>query len=295
MTLASMTGFARAQGALGVWRWTVEIKCVNAKGLDLRLRVPPGFDRIEAEARARLGKALSRGTVFANLTAAREGATVTARIDAALLAEVAAAARAAAEKFGLAPPTLDGLLAVRGVVEAVEAEDDEPTRAATCDAMLATFDEAITALVAMRRSEGEALRKVLAERLDAIAALTQAADDNPARRPDAVRARLAASVAALMGAARGLDETRLHQEAILIAGKADIREELDRLHTHVAAARTLLAQGGPVGRKLDFLAQEFGREANTLCAKSNDASLTGQGLELRAQIEQMREQVQNIE
>ncbi len=295
MTLASMTGFARANGALGVWRWAVEIKCVNAKGLDLRLRVPPGFDRIEAEARARLAKALSRGTVFANLTATREGATTTARIDAALLAEVAAAARDAAERFGLAPPTLDGLLAVRGVVETVDAEDDEPARAAAAAAMLATFDEAISAVVAMRCAEGEALRKVLSERLDAIAALTQAADDNPARKPEAVRARLAASVAALMGAARGLDEDRLHQEAILLAGKADIREELDRLHTHVAAARALLAEGGPVGRRLDFLAQEFGREANTLCAKSNDASLTAQGLELRAVIEQMREQVQNIE
>ena len=295
MSLSSMTGFARAGGALGAWRWTVEIKCVNAKGLDLRLRLPPGFDRIEAEARARLGKALSRGTVFANLTAAREGAAITARVDSFLLAEIAAAARAAAETFQLAPPTLDGLLAVRGVVETVEAEDDEATKAATAAAILATFDDAVVALVAMRRAEGEALRNVLAERLDAIAALAQAADDNPARRPDAVRARLSASVAALMGAARGLDETRLHQEAILLAAKADIREELDRLHAHVAAARALLAEGGPVGRKLDFLAQEFGREANTLCAKSNDASLTQQGLELRAQIEQMREQVQNIE
>jgi uncharacterized protein (TIGR00255 family) len=293
--LASMTGFARAQGALGSWRWTIEIKCVNAKGLDLRLRAPAGFDRIEAEARARLAKALSRGTVFANISATREGATVTARIDAALLAEVAAAARQAAERFGLAPPTLDGLLAVRGVVETVEAVDDEAALAAAAQAMLETLDEATVAVVAARRSEGEALRKVLAERLDAIAALTQAADDNPARQPEAVRERLAAAVAALTGAARGLDETRLHQEALLLAAKADIREELDRLHAHVAAARALLAEGGPVGRRLDFLAQEFGREANTLCAKANDVSLTAQGLELRAQIEQLREQAQNIE
>jgi uncharacterized protein (TIGR00255 family) len=295
MSLSSMTGFARAQGALGAWRWTVEIKCVNAKGLDLRLRAPGGFDRIEAEARARLAKALSRGTVFANISATREGASVTAHIDAALLAEIATAARQAAERFGLSPPTLDGLLAVRGIVETVEAGDDEATLAATAAAMLATLDEAITALVAARRSEGEALRKVLAERLDAIAALTQAADDNPARKPEAVRARLAASVAALTGAARGLDEARLHQEALMLAAKADIREELDRLHAHVAAARALLAEGGPVGRRLDFLAQEFGREANTLCAKANDVSLTAQGLELRVQIEQLREQAQNIE
>jgi uncharacterized protein (TIGR00255 family) len=139
------------------------------------------------------------------------------------------------------------------------------------------------------------LHAVLSERIDAIAALTQAADDNPARKPEAVRARLAETIAALMGSSRGFDENRLHQEAILIAGKADIREELDRLKAHVAAARALLAEGGPVGRRLDFLAQEFGREANTLCAKANDASLTQQGLELRVQIEQLREQVQNIE
>jgi uncharacterized protein (TIGR00255 family) len=134
---------------------------------------------------------------------------------------------------------------------------------------------------------------VLSDRIEAIAALARAADDNPARKPDAVRARLAAQVAALGG--QGLDENRLHQEALLLAAKADVREELDRLHAHVAAARALLSDGGPVGRRLDFLAQEFGREANTLCAKSNDSGLTAQGLELRAQIEQLREQVQNIE
>jgi uncharacterized protein (TIGR00255 family) len=295
MSLSSMTGFARAQGSRGAWRWTVEIKCVNAKGLDLRLRVPTGFDRIEARAREQLGKALSRGTVFVNLSANREGTSVTTRIDGALLAEVAAAARGAAEKFGLAPPTLDGLLSVRGIVETTEAADDEATLAAVAEAMLSTLNEAIVSVVAARRSEGEALRKVLLERLDAIAALTQAADDNPARKPEAVRARLAASVAALAGAARALDEARLHQEALLLAAKADIREELDRLHAHVAAARALLNEGGPVGRRLDFLAQEFSREANTLCAKSNDVSLTAQGLELRAQIEQLREQAQNIE
>jgi uncharacterized protein (TIGR00255 family) len=295
MTLSSMTGFARAQGALAAWRWAVEIKCVNAKGLDLRLRVPPGFDRIETEARARLAKALARGTVFVTMTATREGASVAARIDAALLAELAAAARAAAERFGLAPPTLDGLLAVRGVVETVEAEDDEATKVAVGEAMLSSLDVAIAAALAARRAEGEALATVLSERLDAIAALTEAADANPARKPEAVRARLAASVAALTDVARGLDENRLHQEALLLAAKADIREELDRLHAHVAAARALLREGGPVGRRLDFLAQEFSREANTLCAKSNDPSLTAQGLELRAQIEQLREQAQNIE
>ena len=295
MTLTSMTGFARAQGAHGAWRWTVELKCVNAKGLDLRLRLPGAFDRIESDARALLGKALARGTCFATVSATREGAGVTARVDEALLAQVAGAAKAAAEKFGLAPPTLDGVLAVRGVVEVVEAVDDEATLAAACKGALASLEEAVSALIQARQAEGAALHKVLSERLDAIAALTEAADQNPARKPEAVRARLAQTISSLMESGRGFDENRLHQEAILLAGKADIREELDRLKTHVGAARALLAEGGPVGRRLDFLAQEFGREANTLCAKSNDVSLTQQGLELRAQIEQLREQVQNIE
>ena len=295
MTLTSMTGFARAAGAHGAWRWTVELKCVNAKGLDLRLRLPPAFDRIEAEARARLSKALARGTCFATISAQREGAGVEARVDAAVLAKIIAAARAAGETFGLAPPTMDAVIAVRGVVDLVESADDEATLARISAGVLASLDEAIAGLTQVRRTEGAALQAVLTERLDAIAALTEAADKNPARKPEAVRARLAQSIDVLMQSGRGFDENRLHQEAILLAAKADIREELDRLKTHVTAARALLTEGGPVGRKLDFLAQEFAREANTLCAKANDASLTAQGLELRVQIEQLREQVQNIE
>jgi uncharacterized protein (TIGR00255 family) len=295
MAVSSMTGFARAAGASGGWRWAFEIKSVNAKGLDLRLRMPPPFDRVEAEARTRLAKALARGTCFATLAAQREGAATTARIDQAALEAIAAATRAAAEKAGLQPPTMDGLMGLRGVVEMVEAADDEAQASAACAGALRSLDEAIAALTVMRRAEGEALAVVLRERLDAIEALTLAADANPARRPEAVRARLAESVAALMDSSRGFDENRLHQEAILLAAKADIREELDRLKTHIAAARALLGEGGAIGRRLDFLAQEFGREANTLSAKANDVSLTAQGLELRAQIEQFREQVQNIE
>jgi uncharacterized protein (TIGR00255 family) len=190
---------------------------------------------------------------------------------------------------------MDGLLAARGVVETVEAADDEASIAAACAGALTSVDEAIAALVAARRAEGEALAVLLSERLKAVAALVEAADANPARRPEAVRDRLAESVAALMGSARGLDEHRLYQEAILLAAKADIREELDRLKTHVKAALALIGEGGAIGRRLDFLAQELAREASTLCAKANDVSLTAQGLELRAQIEQFREQVQNVE
>ena len=295
MAVSSMTGFARAAGSSGAWRWAFELKTVNAKGLDIRLRMPAPFDRVEGEARARLAKALARGTCFATLSAQREGATAAARIDLAALESIAVAARAAAVKVGLAPPTMDGLLAVRGVVETVEAEDDEAAAAAACAGALISLDEAIAALAAARRREGEALAALLMDRLWAIAAIVEAADANPARRPEAVRDRLAQSVEALMASSRGLDENRLHQEAILLAAKADIREELDRLKTHVAAARALIEEGGAIGRRLDFLAQELAREASTLCAKANDVSLTAQGLELRAQIEQFREQVQNVE
>lgn len=295
MAVSSMTGFARAAGSGGTWRWTFEVKSVNAKGLDIRLRMPAPFDRAEGEARARLAKALARGTCFATLTAQREGATAAAQIDLKALESLAVAAREAAIKAGLAPPTMDGLLALRGVIETADTADDEEAVNAACAGALSSLDEAIAALAAARQMEGEALAALLRERLKAIAAIVEAADLNPARRPEAVRDRLAQSVAALMASSRGLDENRLHQEAILMAAKADIREELDRLKTHAAAARALIDGGGAIGRRLDFLAQELAREASTLCAKANDVSLTAQGLELRAQIEQFREQVQNIE
>ena len=295
MAVMSMTGFARAAGSSAPWRWAFELKTVNAKGLDLRLRMPAPFDRVETEARARLAKALARGTCFGTLAVQREGAAIEARIDAVALESIAAAARDAAQKAGLAPPTMDGLLALRGVVETAEAGDDEASIAAACVGALQSVDEAIAALSVVRRGEGKALAALLSDRLKSIAALVEAADTNPARRPEAVRDRLAESVAALMGSSRGLDENRLYQEAILLAAKADIREELDRLKTHVGAARALIEEGGPIGRRLDFLAQELAREASTLCAKANDVSLTAQGLELRAQIEQFREQVQNVE
>jgi uncharacterized protein (TIGR00255 family) len=295
MPVSSMTGFARSSGSSGPWRWAFELKSVNAKGLDLRLRMPSPFDRVETEARARLAKALARGTCFGALTAQREGGAIEARIDRAALQSIAVAAREAAAKAGLPPPTMDGLLALRGVVETADAADDEASIAAACAGVLVSVDEAIDALAAARRREGEALAALLSERLKAIAALVEAADANPARRPEAVRDRLAESVQALMGSSRALDENRLYQEAILLAAKADIREELDRLKTHVKASLALIDEGGAIGRRLDFLAQELAREASTLCAKANDVSLTAQGLELRAQIEQFREQVQNVE
>jgi uncharacterized protein (TIGR00255 family) len=295
MTLSSMTGFARARDGLGPWRYAWELKTVNSKGLDLRLRAPPNFDAVEIKARAAISNRVARGACFANLSAKRDDAAGAARINRAALDRLLAALDDVPLHASLRPASLDGLLNVRGIVEVVEPEDDEAQRAALDVKILATLDEALGALVASRKSEGQALGAVLTARLDRIAALAARADALPARQPEAVRARLAQQVAALLETAGGFDPQRLHQEAVLLAVKADVREELDRLEAHVASARALLASGGPIGRRLDFLAQEFSRESNTLCAKSNDPTLTAIGLDLKIEIEQWREQVQNIE
>ena len=295
MSLISMTGFARVAGGMDPWRWAWEIKTVNERGLDLRLRTPSGFDAVETEARARLGKILGRGTCYANLTAQRETAAPQLRVnEQALLTLQQAISRLPADP-SIRTASLDGLLNIRGVVELSDASDDEETMKAVSAAMLEGFDQAAAELVAMRQSEGAAMQDVLSAKIDAIASLTADAEDCPDRKPEIVRARLERSIQEISGASSALDPERLHQEALLMAAKADVREELDRLHAHVAAVRELLGQDGPVGRRLDFLAQELGREANTLCAKSNGKDLTANGMELRVQVEQFREQVQNIE
>ncbi len=295
MALASMTGFARSEGVSGASVWAWEIKSVNSKGLDIKLRLPGGMDSVEAAVRQKIAGAVTRGSIFASLNVKREAAVSEVRINETVLSQVAEAARLIAERIDARAPAIDGLLQIRGVVDVVEPEEGEDERQALQAAVLAGLDRALTGLSAMRASEGAALEAVMAVRLDEIAALKKDAEDNPARRPEAIRARLAEQVAALLDTGKAFDPDRLHQEAILLAAKADIREELDRLDAHVAAARKLLADGGPVGRKLDFLAQEFNRETNTLCSKANDVSLTATGLSLKAAVEQFREQVQNLE
>ena len=291
-TIASMTGFARAAGTTGPVQWLWEIRSVNGRGLDIRVRVPNGFEAAGEAARAALSKALSRGQCQLGLTLTRPEAGVRVRIDEDLLARLAAAVARVPRPEGVGPATLDGLLALRGVVETEVEAGADPDR---LNRDLGAGAERLVAdLVAARRAEGAALRSIVEDQLGQIARLTQAAEDCPARRPEAVRARLAEAVAALVGAG-GLDADRLHQEAVLLAAKADVREELDRLRAHLAAAGELLAQGGAIGRRLDFLAQELGREANTLCAKAGDISLSRIGLDLKAVVEQFREQVQNVE
>jgi uncharacterized protein (TIGR00255 family) len=295
MALSSMTGFARGHGVCGSYAWAWEIKSVNGKGLDVRLRLPVGWDAVEAPIRARAAETLSRGSLQASLTVERSGAAPAVRVNTAVLDAVLTAARQLARRIEAAPPTLDGLLALKGVIEISDTAESEEERRGAEAAVTAGFAEALSALAEMRRHEGEALSRVLAARLGEIAALTERAELAPGRRPEAIRTRLAEQVAALLAQSERFDPDRLHQEAILIATKADVREELDRLAAHVAQAKALIAQGGPIGRRLDFLAQELNREANTLCAKANDVELTNIGLELKAAVEQFREQVQNVE
>lgn len=295
MALSSMTGFSRSEGVSGAAVWAWEIKSVNSKGLDIKLRLPSVLDPVEAAIRQKIAQGVTRGSIFAGFSVKRETAATALRINEQILGELIEAARLIATRIDARAPSVDGLLAIKGVVDVVEPEESEEEREALRAAALAGLDTALSALGAMRRQEGAALGTVLAARLDEIATLKREAEDNPARRPEAIKARIAESIAALLDGSKGFDPDRLHQEALLIASKADIREELDRLDAHVAAVRKLLKEGGPVGRKLDFLAQEFNRETNTLCSKSNDVSLTATGLALKAVVEQFREQVQNLE
>lgn len=295
MALSSMTGFARGHGVCGSYAWTWEVKSVNAKGLELRLRLPPGWDAIETPLRSRAAEVLARGTIHGNLTVLREGVAPVVRVNEAVLTAVLATLRDLAGRIEASPPSLDGILALKGVVEVIDQDESEDERQAAEAAALAGFGAVLTALANMRRQEGETLGRLLAARLDEIAALAARAEAVPGRRPEAIKARLAEQIAALLATSDRFDADRLHQEAILIATKADIREELDRLDSHVEQARGLLRQGGAIGRRLDFLAQELHRESNTLCAKANDVELTNIGLELKSVVEQFREQVQNLE
>jgi len=295
MALSSMTGFSRSHGTSGLYTFEWELKSVNAKGLDLRVRLPQGWDDLEGTVRKRVGEAASRGTIYANLNIKRAGSASTARINETILASVLAVARELALKADAMPPTVDGLLAVKGVIDIVEPESGEAEIAAAKAAAIAAFETALAGLVEMRDREGVSLGEILTQRVNDIERLAARAEAAPGRKPEAIKARLAEQIATLLDASDRFDSDRLSQEALLIATKADIREELDRIGSHIAQARELLSKGGPVGRRLDFLSQEFNREVNTTCSKSNDVELTNIGLEMKNVVEQFREQVQNLE
>ena len=295
MALSSMTGFARADGVSGAYSWAWELKSVNAKGLELRFRLPPGWDAIEQALRGRASEALARGTIHANLSVQRTGVAPVVRVNEPVLAAVLSTMSEIAKRVEAAPPSMDGILALKGVIEVIDEDEREEDRRAAEAAAIAGFAQALASLGEMRNREGAALGAVLRGRLDEIAGLTARAEAAPGRKAEAIKARLAEQIAALTETSTRFDPDRLHQEAILIASKADIREELDRLVAHVAQARRLIGGGGPIGRKLDFLSQEFNREANTLTAKSGDIAVTRIGLALKGVIDQFREQVQNVE
>jgi uncharacterized protein (TIGR00255 family) len=295
MALSSMTGFARSHGTSGPYAFEWELKSVNAKGLDLRLRLPQGWDEVEAFAKKRGAEVLSRGTVYANLSVKRADAGSTVRVNEDVLASILKVASALAGRIDAVAPSIDGLLAIKGVIEVVEPESDETEDKAAKDAVAAAFDVALKSLIEMRQREGETLGQVLNQRVDEIEVLAKRAEASPGRKPEAIKARLAEQVATLLDSSDRFDPDRLTQEALLIAAKADVREELDRIASHITQAREMLRKGGPAGRRLDFLSQEFHREVNTCCSKSNDIELTNIGLELKTVVEQFREQVQNLE
>jgi uncharacterized protein (TIGR00255 family) len=293
--LSSMTGYARAQGGVPGISFSVEIKSVNARGLDVRMRMTPGYDALEGEIRRRIGKALSRGSVTVNLNVDREGEGGRVVVNRQALDAVLEAIKEIGQLTNSPRPTPDGILGLKGVLEQHDApldpEAEDKLYAAIYDAVDATLGE----LRVSRKAEGVHLGEILLAQVTEIARLRDLAAKHPGQSRDAALARLKADIADLVAANAGISEDRLAQEALLLATKADIREELDRLGAHVSSARALLAEGGPVGRKLDFLSQEFNREANTLCSKSNAVDLTAIGLDLKAVIDQFREQVQNLE
>jgi uncharacterized protein (TIGR00255 family) len=290
-----MTGFARAAGGEGAYSWTWEIKSVNSRGLDLRCRLQGGLDGLEATARATAARRFHRGHLAMNLTLNRAGVEATVQINTAVLEQMLAVANDLAGRINAAPPTVEGLLALRGVVETVEPVDSEDERKALETGVLSCLEETLDLLTADRQAEGQRLHEIVSAQVDSIAALTKSAGALAALQPAALKARLQQQVADILDGAAGLTEERLLQEAALLATKADVREELDRLAAHVSAARELLSDDGAIGRRLDFLAQEFNREANTLCSKSQDSALTKIGIELKTVIDQFREQAQNIE
>ena len=299
MSLKSMTGFARSAGANAGMQWAWETRSVNGRGLDIRTRLAPGFEGLEGRVREIVSKACSRGNISVNLNVQRAASATELSLNEAALQQVLAiAARIseATEKSGqLAKPRIDGLLAIRGILEVVEVEASEDAIAARDKAVLLGLEAAIANLVAARTQEGVRLRPVFESQLATIERLVAAVESSSARRPEAVRARLTEQLRRLLDASPPLDEARLYQEAAIIATRADVEEELARLKSHIASARELIAAPEPAGRRLDFLAQEFNREANTLCSKAGDVETTRIGLDLKAVIDQLREQVQNIE
>jgi len=290
-----MTGFASRDGAAGSATWHWELRSVNSRGLDVRLRLPPGFEGLEPRIRAAIAQQLARGSIAVNLSARRGDGGTEIRLNEAALSQVLVALDRLQALVETAAPRAEALLGIKGVLEVIEPEESSEEVSARSEAMLRDLEQALIDLVAVRTAEGGRLAQIVLDQLAVIDGLTQRIAGLPARSLEAVRARLKEQVGRLLESNANFDEARLYQEAAILAARADVEEELKRIGSHVAAARELLAGDAPAGRRLDFLAQELNREANTLCSKANDEETTRAGLDLKAVIDQMREQVQNIE
>lgn len=290
-----MTGFSRASGASDGLFWQWEIKSVNGKALDVRCRLPTGFEALEPPLRGILNQAFKRGNLQVSLSVSGALTAETVRLNSAVLDQLVAAGELLRNRIGGEPLRADVLLSLRGVLDVTPKPEDDAEIEARNSAMLASLGEAVTSLAAARAEEGARLEAVVASQIRRIRELVAAARANPSRSIEATRSRLKEQVARLMDTGTSFDPDRLHQEAVLLATRADIEEELDRLQSHVEAAEALLASREAAGRKFDFLAQEFNREANTLCSKAADRTMTAIGLDLKTAIDQMREQIQNIE
>jgi uncharacterized protein (TIGR00255 family) len=295
MPLMSMTGFARKSGARGPVSWHLEAKSVNGRGLEVRSRLPAGFEALDLRIRALAQERFKRGNLQVVLAISRESAQTKIRINREALKEILDAIDELDEEIDADPPTIDGILGLRGVIEAVEAEESEEEHEALENDLLADVKEAFERLHGARGEEGVRLAGILADQIAGIERLIREAQAVAASQPDLLRKRLQEQLRLLLEARPPLSEERLTQEVALLATKADVREEIDRLLAHIAQARTLLTSNDAAGRRLDFLSQEFMREANTLCSKAEDIALTRIGLELKAIIDQFREQVQNVE
>ncbi|MCF6321827.1 MAG: YicC family protein [Rhizobiaceae bacterium] len=295
MALQSMTGFARVEGQNEAADWVWEVRSVNGKGLDFRLRTPPGYDRLQPQIRKLVSRYFSRGNLQIHLSVDRAGSVGLPVINQPALNAVLEAVEELRNKLGGPPPVAEQILKIRGVLETGENTESDEERTQLDALLMADFDKLMQQLEKARSEEGSAIAGFMNDQLDRIENLTLAVTNDPSRTLEQIKSRLNDQVSRLLDNTSGLDLDRLHQEAAILAAKADLQEELDRLNAHIAAAHELLGSEGPLGRKLEFLIQEFNRECNTICSKSNAPAVTANGLDMKVVIDQLREQVQNLE
>ena len=295
MTLSSMTGFGRAEGHYKHYSWVWEIRSVNGKGLDVRMRIPPGLDAFDQFIKTTIKKEITRGSINVLLQLSKEETDTDVKVNEAALDKLIGVAKKASVDHDLPMPSLDSLLSIRDVVEIILTEDNENQISERNDILKKSFIEALSELKSSRQEEGLATRKMLSDVIDQVEDLLNQAEEIVNNQPSLLKEKYEEKVNALFDNKQDIDKDRLAQEIVLLATKADTKEETDRLRAHIASARTMLDAKGTIGRKMDFLTQEFNREANTLCSKSSDIALTNIGLSLKTAIDQIREQVQNVE